>query len=291
MELWASCFIRRMHGGSQSLLIKANNGIPYIVKLQGNPQGSQILINEIFCSRLARNLGLPAPECCPIHLSENFIAANPELSFQTPGGSHRPIAGRHCAIKPVINSVEGRMFDFFPSGYSVQLRNLQDLLGATLFTFWIGNIDGPQHVFWRRSRERQYCATMIDFGYAFGGPNRILPSEFFQSMMPPEHLIRATSLTLGRFEPYLQKIERLPDIDLLNALEGIPTEWFGQDPIGQRASMLEILIERRYALRRALQAKLSKIPPQPAFRDFYVNEPADNTCRPKVAVCHGSIFP
>ncbi|MCU1248987.1 MAG: hypothetical protein JWQ49_2016, partial [Edaphobacter sp.] len=60
--LSANKYIRKMKGGSQSILVQCDDNRFYVVKMAGNPQGSNILANEFLGSVIARAVGLPVAE-------------------------------------------------------------------------------------------------------------------------------------------------------------------------------------------------------------------------------------
>ena len=66
--LSANKYIRKMKGGSQSILVQCDDNRFYVVKMAGNPQGSNILANEFLGSVIAHAVGLPVAECRVIRL-------------------------------------------------------------------------------------------------------------------------------------------------------------------------------------------------------------------------------
>ena len=65
--------VRRMRGGAQSHLMRANDGFYYVVKFQNNPQDTRVLANEMLATRLAQELGIPVPEPAVIEVSSWLI--------------------------------------------------------------------------------------------------------------------------------------------------------------------------------------------------------------------------
>ena len=80
--------VRALRGGSQPHLMQADDGNLYVVKFQGNPQGTSVLINERFACKLAQFLGLPVPAAVAVQLPPEV---SKELYFETPGG-RQPIS-------------------------------------------------------------------------------------------------------------------------------------------------------------------------------------------------------
>ena len=91
--LSAAAFVRRMRGGAQSSLLRASDGKLYVVKLQGNPQGPNVLANEALGSWLTARLGLKTPDWSRIAIDDAFLDQNQQMWFETPSGRERPRAG------------------------------------------------------------------------------------------------------------------------------------------------------------------------------------------------------
>src|SRR5436853_7525075 len=77
--------IRKMRGGSQPHLMRADDGAFWIVKFHNNPQHFRVLANEFFASRIGSYLGLPIPEVAVIDVSEWLIEHTPEMRVDVAG--------------------------------------------------------------------------------------------------------------------------------------------------------------------------------------------------------------
>ena len=106
--LSANKYIRKMKGGSQSILVQCDDNRFYVVKMAGNPQGSNILANEFLGSVIAHAVGLPVAECRVIRLSDHFIDSDPEMWFELSSGRKRPEAGLQegAAVRGVHSSLQ-----------------------------------------------------------------------------------------------------------------------------------------------------------------------------------------
>src|SRR5947209_12423 len=116
MPVEAVQHVRRMRGGAQAHLMRADDGHFYVVKFQNNPQHLRVLANELLATRLAEAVGLPVPVTKVIDVSEWLVAHTPELKMQLSG------SGSGAACKPgfqfgaryVVNPMEGQVFDYLP---------------------------------------------------------------------------------------------------------------------------------------------------------------------------------
>lgn len=69
-------------GGSLPVLVEADNGKLYVVKLRGAGQGALALTAEILTGEIARTLALPVPELVLLQLDEAFGRAEPDPEIQ-----------------------------------------------------------------------------------------------------------------------------------------------------------------------------------------------------------------
>lgn len=147
--------------------MQANDGKHYVVKFQGNPQGSSVLANEMLAANLAEALGLPVPAAKIVELP---LALREALHFETPNGREPIRPGLHLGSPLVITSLEGRSYDFLPRSFQHLVRNPEYLVGIQLFDLWTGNRDIRQSIYWKYSNDKKYNVTFIDNGHSFGGP-------------------------------------------------------------------------------------------------------------------------
>lgn len=166
----AASFVRRMRGGAQSSLLRASDGEMYVVKLQGNPQGPDVLAHEALGSWLAGRLGLPTPEWGRISIDDGFIDGNPEIWFETPSGRVRPAAGIHYASRLVEAGRDGSVYETLPRSWFARIENRPDFLGMLVLDLWSGHADNRQACFVQEAGERGLRAVFLDHGHMFGGP-------------------------------------------------------------------------------------------------------------------------
>ena len=166
--------VRALRGGSQPRLMRASDGNLYVVKFQGNPQGSRVLANELIASRLTQQLGLSVPQAEILELPSKLAET---LYFESPAGPRRIPPGLHVGLPLVLSPFEGRIYDFLPQTYVNQIRNPEHFCGIRLFDLWTCNRDTRQAVYWKRSQQKKFTVTFIDNGHCFGGPNWEVPSK------------------------------------------------------------------------------------------------------------------
>src|SRR5947199_144958 len=82
MPLNAIRHVRKMRGGAQAHLVEADDRRWYVVKFRNNPQHRRVLVNEALSAELLSYLKISAPETALIHVTREFLQANPECCLQ-----------------------------------------------------------------------------------------------------------------------------------------------------------------------------------------------------------------
>lgn len=158
----------RLRGGSQSLLAGCNDGCRYVVKALRNPQGPNILCNEVLGAELYRALGMCVPRWKPIVLPKRVLE---EFAAQQVG---------LCLVAEELTDVL-----WFGSEYQASpLATLSDLIVGSDFSklvnrgqFWkawltdicADHCDNRQAVFLKYRGAS--LAVFIDQGHMFSGPS------------------------------------------------------------------------------------------------------------------------
>jgi hypothetical protein len=254
-ELQAVQHIRRMRGGSQSHLVRGSDGNYYVTKLQGNPQHTRILANEMLASRMGLWLGLPMAPVEVIEVGEWLIEHTPEFVFESSASSVKCKAGRHLGSRYAGDPLTHHVFDYLPEDQFHQVRNVADFARALVADKWMGNADGRQAVFSKGPRERKYRATFIDQGYCFNAGEWTFPTLPLIGVYYRNHVYREVK-NWDAFEPALTKAEQCDIIDIWRCAESVPPEWYDWDHAG-----LERLVESLYTRRLMIRELIA------GFRD------------------------
>jgi HipA-like kinase len=262
-------FVRPMRGGSLPTLLRCESGDCYVVKFRSNPQHVRVLANEMFATRLAMMIGLPAAEPAFIQVPAALAVHGTTVT----GSAFSPLArlpglgwefGSRFPGDPHVTLV----VDFLPDRMLRQVTNLESaFLGALAFDKWTCNCDGRQFVFHRQADRKTtvYSATLIDQGFCFND------GEWSFSDIPlrgvyPRRLVYASVLGLRSFEPYLSKIENVTLGELKRCAGDIPEDWCGGEP-EKLGELVAALFERRRRVRQAiLDARDCGLTPFPNWR-------------------------
>jgi hypothetical protein len=252
MPVTARRFIRKMRGGAQSHLLEADDGHFYVVKFQNNPQHRRILVNELVASVLLEYLQISAPESALVEIDEEFLAANPEIGMSL-GTRRVPVEpGWHFGSRYPGDPCRIAVYDFVPDGLLEQVVNVGEFLGIFVFDKWTANADGRQSIFHRAMVRPAHAALpptpgfvarMIDHGFIFNGPHWEFSDSPLQGLYP-RRSVYARVASLDDFQPWLDRIRRLPHEVLDLAWKRVPSVWI-EDEEDAFERLLEALMARR----------------------------------------------
>lgn len=217
-------FFRRLRGGSQPILVRASDGLCYVVKFHNNLQGPNLLFNEGAGCELYRACGLPVPEWTPLRISDSFLDRNPGCWIQTPEGRLRPASGL-CYGSRFLDGNGKRLFEILPGSMLKRVRNQVSFWLVWLIDVCAEHVDNRQAIF-EEDADGWLDAYFIDHGHLFGGPNADSKRHFGASRYLDQRIYGPISseVLLG-FQDVLHAL----DADRLRErIEAIPAEWSQQ---------------------------------------------------------------
>jgi len=252
MPVAAHRLTRKMRGGAQAHLLEASDGHSYVVKFHNNPQHRRILVNEWIASTFLRYLDIAAPETAMVELTQEFLAATPDVHIQL-GRERRPVTpGWHFGSRFPGDPMRTVVYDFLPDTLLEHVENLRDFLGVLAFDKWMGNADSRQAIFFRarvhdplaaNPPRLGFVAQMVDNGYVFEGPHWRWGDSPIQGLYF-RPLVYRTVRGLAEFEPWLDRIRNFPEEVVDQAVKRIPPAWLEGDE-DELERLLERLLRRR----------------------------------------------
>jgi len=240
-----------MRGGAQAHLMLCSDGHYYVVKFFNNPQHSRVLVNEMLATRLAETIGLPVPSTAIVQVDDCLVASTPQLQIQLAHNVVPCQAGLQFGSKYVVDPLEGQVFDYLPDGALRMVRNLEAFAGMLALDKWTGNTDGRQAAFWRKSRERKYSASFIDQGHCFNLGDWTFPDFPLRGIYSLNDVYDSVR-DWESFEPWLSRIERMPEEAIWHIASEIPTHWYGEKKNGLDL-LVRSLIARRGIVRDLIE--------------------------------------
>lgn len=248
----AAAVLRKMRGGSQSVLLRASDGTLYVVKMMGNPQGPNVLANEAFGNELARYLGLPVPSWRPISLSDNFLDQNRLCWFESATGPIRPPAGLHFASLALGQNSSAMADEVVPGQWLSRAGNRADFVAMLVMDLWANHTDNRQAIFLQSADTGLTTAVFIDNGHLFGGPYGQEQQRRGAALSLDRRVYGGPSLkkTLRR---WLLRVRSIDDGVLLGLARCIPREWMSEEYLSLVLSQLRT---RQIALSQLLEEEL-----------------------------------
>ncbi|MBC7840425.1 MAG: hypothetical protein H7Y39_17570 [Nitrospiraceae bacterium] len=247
MTVTAVKFIRKMRGGSQAHLLKADDGHNYVVKFRNNPQHRRILINEWIASAFLQRLQISAPAAVLVLVSQSFLLDNPEVSLILGTGRQAVEPGIHFGSRYPVDPSKA-VYDFFPDRLHLLLENKDHFLGILVFDKWLANTDLRQAIFARarintlvpaftgHSLRVGYVAMMIDHGNVLDGRHWKFEDSSSLGLYSKLHVYDQVS-GMPAFEPWVDKVHALSHIVAEEIFRTIPEEWVD----GDRHLLCEVL--------------------------------------------------
>jgi len=241
-----------MRGGAQGQLMLGADEKIYVVKFQNNPQHIRVLANEFLASRLALAAGLTAPKVDLVYVSPWLVEHTSELEIDLGRTRVRCLPGLQFGSRFEGGLMPGQVVDYLPEEQLAEVKNLEEFAGILALDKWTGNANGRQAVFTRKQRERRYRAVFIDFGYCFSAGEWRFEDIPLRGVYYRNNVYREIT-GWKSFEPWLTRLETMPEETVWAAAREVPPEWYGGDTEEMEA-LVEQLLARRGRIRDAIEA-------------------------------------
>lgn len=239
-----------MRGGAQGHLMLGDDGNAYIVKFQNNPQHLRVLVNELIATKLAAAIGLSAPACDVVEVTEWLIDHTSELDLDFGSRRERCRPGHCFGSRLVGGLMPGHLVDYLPEEHLAEVRNLDEFAGVLALDKWTCNTNGRQAVFSRKRKGAKYRATFIDYGYCFNAGEWIYRDSPIRGVYAVNTVYKGVT-GWDSFEPWLSRIEELKPDDAWGIVETVPPEWYEGDAAAIEA-LVEQLLTRRSRVRELI---------------------------------------
>lgn len=244
--------IRRMRGGAQGHLMLAADGNAYVVKFQNNPQHLKVLANELMATKLAAAIGLAAPACDVVEVTDWLINNTSELDLDMGSRRERCKPGLCFGSRLVGGLMPGYVADYLPDEQLAEVRNLEEFAGVLVLDKWTCNTNGRQAVFSRKSREKKYTATFIDFGYCFNAGEWLYRDSPLRGVFARNMVYRDVT-GWETLDPWLSRVEALAPEEIWAIAETVPPEWY-EGNVSAVEALVEQLIKRRSRVRELIDS-------------------------------------
>ena len=265
MPVRAVQHVRRMRGGAQAHLMRAEDGHYYVVKFQNNPQHLRVLANELLATRLAERVGLPVPVTELVAVDRWLIENTPELRVEIAGHSVLCSDGLQFGARYVCEPAESQVFDYLPESMLAKVKNISAFAGMLVVDKWLGNANGRQAVFWKKAREHKYNVAFIDQGYCFNAGEWDFPDSALRGVYS-RNCVYQNVRGWESFAPWMNRVENFNPEEIRSIAGEIPPEWNNDWEASQ--GLVEAIIGRRAKVRELITAfRNSTRQPFPAWEE------------------------
>src|SRR5882757_8922873 len=239
-------FIRKMRGGSQPALIRCDDGKLYVIKFFNNPQGPNVLANEVLGNELLNVLNLPTPQWKMVFISRSFIKKNIEMTFETALGHFSIESGLHFGSEFLGDEKTGCVYEWLPNALCGRVINSKDLLGMHVFDVWTNHCDHRQSLYASGDGNATFLTIFIDNGHLFGGPKWGRKSKLCESLSLDKRF-HPNESPAEDVENWITRFETECSSSLFDIIQHVPRFWYRGD-INQVAESLVL----RLGMLRAL---------------------------------------
>src|SRR6266478_6901178 len=246
-------FIRKMRGGSQPALIRCNDGKLYVVKFFNNPQGPNVLANEVLGNELLNAVNLPSPRWKTVFISRNFIKKNAGMCFETHSGYSAIKSGLHFGSEFLGDEKTGQVYEWLPNAFCSRVANPKDFLGIHIFDVWTNHCDHRQSLYTTVDGNASFLAVFVDNGHLFGGPEWRRNSRQGESLTL-DRRFHPNKLPAEVVEGWITRFETECSSSLSKIIQRVPRFWYSGD-INQVA---ESLVRRLSMLRALFSEELAR---------------------------------
>lgn len=214
-----------MPGSSQSKLFLDGHSDLWVVKLWCSPVTARSLINDLFGSLVAKELGIRTPSIALVRIPQLLLPSCGSL-----GRNSEPVCNvRHFGSKHLLSDGYQKILENIPSGEEIEIENLGDYAGAFAFDVWLSNTDRRQFLLARRPRHRLYEMFFSDQGRCFCG-DRWQFADPIPSLRGCSTGTDPMRLPWRRSLDYwITRIEEMSPEKIREMAECVPQEWLLED--------------------------------------------------------------
>jgi len=253
----ATQHIRVLGRRSHTHLMLCANDLLYVVKPLDTPDKPRRrqLMAGFLATRLARLVGLPAPEAAIVEIPKFLSNTTQELAQITASDaktSYHPAA-------PYAGNVGGKkLFDILPGSYLASLTNLSSFAHLLALDQWCSHLGSPKVVFYRSSNSVNYSMEVINRSRSFSGSDL----NFNDHPQNGVYNLKAVYRHLqgwDSFEPFLTSLILTSPDTLWQLTRNLPFGW-SEDYARDLDALVEGLLRRRSLIRQLIARSRDQIP-------------------------------
>ena len=217
-------------GATRPFLCSAEDGRLYVVKAQGNPLGSKVLLNEYVTGVLANCIGLSWPNVRIVQLSKDIIHKLRERDFEVESElavGIEYIEGLQEINQPKSISYSDPKFNDINAQHILNIfhneRYLDAFYGKSVIDNWLLMRDTTYDTLQKTIDGRP---LFLDASDSLGGLDWDVDKLMFDNIFFDTSIyLCGFELKLEKFNPWLHKIRKLSTSTYNYTLDSLPDEW------------------------------------------------------------------
>jgi len=225
-------------GVTSPQVFRGNDGNVYVVKLQNNPMGTKVLVNEYIACWFGRRMELCFPPGDLLEIDQQVLQKNRRMRA----------AGVHCRTHFASQYIHGNRYVTRNNLYKAV--NKTAMAGVMLFDHMFHNIDRTKN---RKNllahvKDSTYMLYAIDNSHLFvrGRWNVGTLEKLVTKIVVNKRRVYGWLLTYfliaKDFAPFAARIKEITKEDLVQLVESIPQEWLPK--VEEREALLTFMINR-----------------------------------------------
>jgi len=237
-------------GKSQSVLVRASNGLLYVVKLLAGLNAPFALSNEILGTELARYLGLSVPNWTLIELTEDWFRRSFANWPGPEGWGIRPHPGIYFASRGLGHGYEEEILEVLPDLWFDTVTNRNDFIGMLILDLWTNRAGQRKALFVPGPEKGKYTALFGDNLQMFGGPWADAQQKVGDVLFHDHRIYWALDFE-RECNWWLGRIGSIDPSIVMRLARSIPSQWIDLNHIeqirillGARQNRLEDLLAR-----------------------------------------------
>jgi hypothetical protein len=252
--LRASGVFKKLNGDSHTVLVRASDGLFYVVKMMESFRGPNALANKAVGNELAKYLGLSVPDWRPIEFSEACI----ERYFLLHGtGSdsrvNRPGPGLYFGARAMVQGDPEAVYKKLPERWLSKIDNRDDFAGMLLLDLWANQVAHRKAIFLLSSDGAKVTAVFTGSSQMFGGFWGREDQRRGTALFEDRRVYAGLDMNRA-FSLWLQKADAMDEEMLLRMARAIPCEWYDSGYLQTVASQLR---ERKWRVAQLLEEEMS----------------------------------
>jgi hypothetical protein len=254
--LRASAVAKRLNGEPDGVLVRASDGLLYVVKLMESIRGRNVLANKALGNELAKYLGLSVPDWRPIEISEACLERY-SLLHGTGSESrlNRPGPGLYFGSRAVVQDDPDAVYKELPGNWLHKIGNRNDFAGILLLDLWANQAGRRKALFVLSSDGANVRAIFTGNSQLFGGFSGSEEQRRGATLYRDRRVYAGLDVNRA-FSLWLQKAVALDEAMLLRLASVIPRQWHDSSYPQRVASQLQI---RKWRVAQLLDEEMSLI--------------------------------